>query len=98
MNSFLSNRNASALILIIIGIIGLLFGHLALSIAAIFLIGFGIYNIIKKSFDAGIISILIGIGIIIVSWPLARIIHYISIGCIILGIILYLFYAVTNKR
>ena len=66
MNVFLSNRNISALGLIIIGIIGLIFGHFAITIAAIFLIIIGIYSIIKKSFDSGIIAILLGIGIIII--------------------------------
>lgn len=97
LSRLFSDRGLSAIALIIIGVLGWIFGGFILMIAAIFLIIIGIINIAKKSYDAGIISILIGIVIIFISRFLGWLIHTASLICIIAGIVLYLYYIVTKK-
>lgn len=98
LSRLFSDRGLSAIVLIVIGVIGWLFGGFVLSIAAIFLIVVGIFNIAKKSFDAGIISILIGVGIFLTSRFLWKLVSTISIICIIVGIVLYIYYLTTKKN
>ncbi len=98
MDKLLSGKNFSAIILIIIGIIGFLFGGMVLGIAAIALIIVGIYCFVKKEFGGGVLAILIGIAIIALSRFLSGFLHYISIGCIVLGVILFLVYFISEKK
>ncbi len=92
-----SDKILSAVVLLAIGIIGWIFGGFALTIAAIFLIITGIFNIAKKSYDAGVISILIGIGIIAISGFLQGLIKMASIVCIVGGIVLLVYFYLTKK-
>jgi|GEM_PF-7096311 len=103
MRKILSNRKATALLLITLGAIGILLGPLlvwwATILAGLIMIGYAIYCFYKKSFDPGIISLLIGISLIIISRlgiPL-RIIQFISIGCLVVGIVLFIVYLVTER-
>ncbi len=97
LSRLFSDKSLSAIVLIVIGVLGWIFGGLILMIAAIFLIIVGIFNITKKSYDAGIISILIGIAVIFISRFLWKLINIASIVCIIAGIVLYIYY-VTSKK
>jgi hypothetical protein len=97
MQNIFINKSGAAALLIVVGLIGLIFGSFFLGIASIVLIILGIYNIYKKTFDSGVIILLIGIGLIFASRFLNAIIRYISMGCIIVGIVLFLIYVIGKK-
>ncbi len=98
MQNMINFKSASAVLLVIAGLFGLLFGSFVFSIFAFGIILLGIFNIYKKSFDSGIILIIVGIAVIILSRFLGRIIHYISLACVISGIVLFIIYGLSEKK
>ena len=103
MRKLLSDRKATALLLVFIGIVLTVFGPWvfwwATAIAGIVMIGYALYSFYKKNYDAGIIGLLIGIGLIIVSrfTGISRLLRIAGIGCLAVGIVMYLVYLISEK-
>jgi hypothetical protein len=91
MTKIFSERTFTAIGLIIVGFVGFIFGPLALGIGALFAVLFGIFCLVTKKYDVGVITIMIGLAVIFISKYVNAIIKFVAMGCIIIGIGLFIY-------
>lgn len=96
MNNLIFMKRMSAVLLVGIGLIGLIFAPVTLRVATLVLIGFGIYTIIKKNINSGLLLLLFGTGLLIISKFLTGIIVFICIASIVIGTALFISYLINN--
>ncbi|MBN2545116.1 MAG: hypothetical protein JXB50_04915 [Spirochaetes bacterium] len=97
MKNIINSESTAALILIITGLVGIIFNNFALVIVSIVLIISGLYLVYKKKFDSGFIAIISGIAVSALSLIFEKIILLIGIICVILGVVMFVYYGLLKK-